>query len=107
MANTGLPLATTSPSFSGRPGRCLPAPASFRTASELVDVSAPIAAAPGAGGRMSVYIMNAGASPESVDAVEAQMRPAIPGLKRIETVDSIGKPSLNGGGRPFVILVIG
>ena len=56
---------------------------------------------------MSVFIMNAGAAPEAVDAVEAQLRPAIPGLKRIETVENIGKPSLNGGGRPFVILAMG
>ncbi|MBV9287416.1 MAG: hypothetical protein JO288_06270, partial [Hyphomicrobiales bacterium] len=56
---------------------------------------------------MSVYIMPAGGSPDAAEAVERQLKPAIPGLKRIEAVDDIGKPSFNGTSRPFVILALG
>ena len=56
---------------------------------------------------MSVFVMNAGASAEAADVVEAQLRPAIPRLKRIDALDAIGKPSFNSASRPFVILALG
>ena len=56
---------------------------------------------------MSVYLLPAGGSPEAVEAIERQLKPEIPGLKRIEAVDDISKPSFNGGGRPVVILAMG
>lgn len=54
---------------------------------------------------MSVYILNAGQSGEALDAVERLLEPAIPGLKRIGSVEDIGKSSFKSGGRAFVILV--
>lgn len=56
---------------------------------------------------MSVYILNAGQSGEALDAVERLLEPAIPGLKRIGSVEDIGKSSFKSGGRAFVILVAG
>ena len=56
---------------------------------------------------MSVYILNAGQSGEALDAVERLLEPAIPGLKRIGSVEDIGKTSFKSGGRAFVILVAG
>jgi pilus assembly protein CpaE len=57
---------------------------------------------------MSVYILKAGGSGDALDVIEKQLQPAIPGLKRIGSIDDIGKPSFkSGGGRTFVILVAG
>jgi pilus assembly protein CpaE len=50
--------------------------------------------------------MPAGASAAAVEVVERQLRPAIPSLKRIAAVEDIGKPTFNGGARPFVILAM-
>lgn len=56
---------------------------------------------------MSVYILKTGGSAEALDSIEKRLEPAIPGLKRIGSVDDIGRPSFKSGGRAFVILVAG
>ena len=54
---------------------------------------------------MSVYLLNAGGDASLLDEVERKLKPAIPDLRRLASIEELDKPSIRSGGRSFVILV--